>query len=260
MGWHQPNNGLSGCGGFDRCMVSVNRLLTRKTFFRVNRWMLDSGAFTRITSGTGHLPALQYANEINRWHDCGDLAAAVTQDWMCEEFVLQKTGLTILDHQRLTIDRYDELLKLVDKAYLMPVLQGYKPEEYVKHLNDYGDRLKLGAWVGVGSVCKRNANAASIEAVLIAIKQSRPDLRLHGFGIKKTALQSSIVWDLLYSADSQAHGLSGGAGSKKYVGANDPAKAASYAKTISRPPQLSIFGTALYNQCHLPQCNRHLDR
>lgn len=241
IGWHQPNNGKSGCGAFDRCMVSVNRLLSRKTPFTVKRWMLDSGAFTRITSGIGHLAAQKYAHEINRWQNCGDLAAAVTQDWMCEEFVLSRTGLTIADHQRLTIERYDELLKLVDKAYLMPVLQGYKPEEYVKHLSDYGDRLRLNAWVGVGSVCKRNANAASIESVLLAIKQARPDLRLHGFGIKRTALQSSIVWDLLYSADSQAHGLCGGNGQNKYVNANDPTQAIIYASTIARPKQLSVF-------------------
>jgi hypothetical protein len=241
VGWHQPNNGPSGCGSFDRCMISVNRLLSRKAPFRVNRWILDSGAFTRITSGIGHLPAQKYAHEINRWFGCGDLAAAVTQDWMCEEFVLSKTGLTIADHQRLTIERYDALLKLVDKAYLMPVLQGYKPEEYVKHLSDYGDRLQLNAWVGLGSVCKRNANAASIESVLLAIKQARPDLRLHGFGIKRTALQSSIVWDLLYSADSQAHGLSGGRNNNKYIGSNNPEKALIYASSIQSPSQMSIF-------------------
>ncbi|MGL5060786.1 MAG: DUF7221 family queuine tRNA-ribosyltransferase-like protein [Microcoleus sp.] len=142
IGWHQPNNGPSGCGAFDRCMISVNRILGRKSPFKVNRWILDSGAFTRITTGLGHLPANQYAEEINRWQSCGDLAAAVTQDWMCEKFVLSKTGLTVADHQRMTIERYDELLKLVDKAYLMPVLQGYKPEEYVDHLNDYGDLIK----------------------------------------------------------------------------------------------------------------------
>lgn len=125
IGWHQPNNGASGCGQFDRCMVSVNRLIKRKSFFAVNRWMLDSGAFTRITSGLGHLPAQQYAYEINRWQGCGDLAAAVTQDWMCEEFVLSITGLTVKDHQQMTIERFDELLPMIEKAYLMPVLQGY---------------------------------------------------------------------------------------------------------------------------------------
>ena len=38
----------------------------------------------------------------------------------------------------------------------------------------------------------------------MAIKRERPDLRLHGFGVKTTALASSVVRDCLYSADSMA--------------------------------------------------------
>jgi hypothetical protein len=53
-------------------------------------------------------------------------------------------------------------------------------------------------------VCKRNGDPRAIEAVLLAIKSARPDLRLHGFGIKGTALSSGLVRDLLYSADSMA--------------------------------------------------------
>jgi hypothetical protein len=86
----------------------------------------------------------------------------------------------------------------------MPVLQGYDPADYVSHIRQYGDRLARGAWVGVGSVCKRNGNKAAIEAVLWTIKKERPDLRLHGFGLKSTALGSSLVARLLHSADSMA--------------------------------------------------------
>jgi hypothetical protein len=240
IGWHQPNSGVSGCGQFERSMISVNRLISRKSLFRVNRWMLDSGAFTRITSGKGHLPVGIYAAEINRWSKVGDLAISVSQDYMCEKFVLEKTGLSVEQHQQMTIDRYQELKRLVESP-LMPVLQGYAPSEYVRHLKDYGALIKDGDWVGVGSVCKRNSNASSIEAVLLAIWSTNPTLKLHGFGIKRNALESSIVWDLLYSADSQAHGLAAGSGSKKYVGSNDPLVAKKYADTIKSPSQLSIF-------------------
>jgi hypothetical protein len=232
IGWHQPNNGISGCGEFDRSMISVNRLLARRSPFKVQRWILDSGAFTRVTSGVGHLSIDVYAAEINRWSSCGDLAAAVTQDYMCEDFVLKCTGLSIAEHQRLTIERYDSLLPLINSAYLMPVLQGYSPDQYVEHLLAYGDRLKCGAWVGVGSVCKRNKSPPAIIDLLSAIKAARPDLKLHGFGIKKTSLASLIVRDLLYSADSQAHGLSGGSGSNKYVDSNNPQAAINYAANI----------------------------
>lgn len=242
IGWHQPTIGKSGCANFDRAMISINRLIDRKSDFPINRWILDSGAFTRITSGKGHLCPQVYAAQIDRWSRCGDLAAAVTQDWMCEPFVLAITGLSIVEHQRLTIERFDILKDLIrSPTYLMPVLQGYDPIDYVRHLKDYGDRICLGDWVGVGSICKRNANANSIAAVLIAIKTARPDIRLHGFGIKRAALSSSVVWDLLYSADSQAAGLSGGSGSNKYAGSNDPKMAIEYASSIKAPAQLSIF-------------------
>jgi hypothetical protein len=90
----------------------------------------------------------------------------------------------------------------------MPVLQGYAPADYVAHLAQYGDRLGPGAWVGVGSVCKRNTSPLQILDVLVAIKSARPDLRLHGFGVKITALRSGVIRDLLESADSMAWSFS----------------------------------------------------
>lgn len=74
----------------------------------------------------------------------------------------------------------------------------------MEHIRQYGARLAEGAWVGVGSVCKRQGDVSAIEEVLIAIHDERPDLRLHGFGVKTTALKSSIVNEHLYTADSMA--------------------------------------------------------
>ena len=91
----------------------------------------------------------------------------------------------------------------------MPVLQGFKPEEYRDHIRQYGNRLTYGMWVGVGSVCKRNGNPRQIEEVLLAIKTLRPDLKLHGFGLKRTALKSGCVTELLYSCDSMAWSSAG---------------------------------------------------
>jgi hypothetical protein len=172
--------------------------------------------------------------------------AAVCQDYMCEEFVLGKTGLSIEQHQRATIARYDNLLRLIGgEVYLMPALQGYAPQDYVKHLRMYGDRLLAGVWVGVGSVCKRNGDPRAIEAVLLAIYQERPDLRLHGFGIKKTALGSGIVRDLLWSADSQASSFN-----ERATGGNSncPLAAMKYANKIKQQTtQLSIWSAGLRN-------------
>lgn len=199
-GLHQPSDAKH----FDAVFISVNRLIQRKSDFPVGDWIMDSGAFSHMLRDGEHMPVDQYAEQIRRWAMNGHLLAAVTQDYMCEPFILEKTGLTILDHQRRTVERYDALLHAETGVYIMPVLQGYQPQEYVEHIRMYGDRLKPGMWVGVGSVCKRNGDPRAIEDVLIAIHRERPDLRLHGFGLKTTALSSGIVDQLLYTADSMA--------------------------------------------------------
>lgn len=202
VGVHQP----SDAHHFARCMVSVNRLCRRKRGFSAREWILDSGAFTEVTQHGGYrTDAEDYAGKVVRWSLVGRMVAAVSQDYMCEPFVLARTGLSVKRHQALTIERYQRIAKSVGQwAYVMPVIQGYSPEEYSRHTRDYGSILPAKAWCGVGSVCKRNANPESVLAVLEAILAERPDLRLHGFGVKLTALADRRVWDLLYSSDSMA--------------------------------------------------------
>lgn len=160
--------------------------------------------------------------------------AAVAQDYMCEPFMLAKTGLTVADHQRLTIERYDALLACDTAGVrVMPVLQGYAPADYARHALAYGKRLAHRAWVGVGGVCKRNGRPGAIKAVLLAIKAVRPDLRLHGFGIKLTALGSQLVRHLLFSADSMAWSF---AARMEVRDGNDPAEAVCYTKRIAAMP------------------------
>jgi len=84
------------------------------------------------------------------------------------------------------------------------VLQGWTPDDYRRHLEDYGDRLGPGAWVGVGSVCKRQGDPRTIGVILERVLRARPDLRLHGLGVKLTALRSAAVRSMLHSADSMA--------------------------------------------------------
>lgn len=122
---------------------------------------------------------------------------------MCEPFMLSKTGLTTADHQRLTIERYDALIAARLPVQVMPVLQGYAPSEYVAHLMAYGKRIAPGQWVGVGSVCKRNGQPERIVEVLDAVL-SAMNLKLHGFGVKSTALRHPGVRSMLHTADSMA--------------------------------------------------------
>jgi hypothetical protein len=200
VGLHQPSDAKF----FDRCCLSVNRLARRRSI-GASDWMMDSGAFTEIaTHGCYRASVEGYASEVQRWSSAGNLEIAVAQDWMCEPSILQRTGLDVAEHQRLTIQRYDELVALAPAVPIMPVLQGYRPQDYVAHLAAYGDRLRSGMRVGVGSVCKRNTDPGAILAVLYPIHRLRPDLRLHGFGVKLTSLKHQGVRELLHSADSMA--------------------------------------------------------
>src|ERR1700761_2735340 len=107
VGLHQPSDAKH----FSASFVSVNRIRNRKSPFIVGRWIMDSGAFTEIsTHGEYRHSVDEYAEQIVRWKGNGELLAAVSQDYMCEPFILDKTGKTIPEHQRLTIERYDALV------------------------------------------------------------------------------------------------------------------------------------------------------
>lgn len=237
-GLHQPSDARH----FDAAFVSVNRLRQRKGPFAVGDWIMDSGAFTEIsTHGHYRASVSEYAAEIRRWAGTGNLLAAVAQDFMCEPFIVAKTGLSVLQHQQLTIERYDALLAENTGVYILPVLQGFDPADYARHVRMYGDRLVAGQWVGVGSVCKRNSDPGAVAGVLLAIKDVRPDLRLHGFGLKSTALAHPLVRSLLHSADSMAWSFHA---RKNGRNANDWREAVRWTKAItSRPVQhlLDLF-------------------
>lgn len=206
--------------------ISINRLWKRKrplhtpsrgnTQRRKPLALVDSGAFT-VLDKLGFYPeshsVKRYAFRLWQLYTFGivTILAAVAQDYMCEPRITAKTGLTILDHQRLTIERYDDLIAELKRLFggvipfhVMPVLQGQSQADYLRHIDMYGDRLTPGMWVGVGSVCKRQGNPSVIEGILRAIKDKRPDLFLHGFGVKSTALMWAGVWRLLATADSMA--------------------------------------------------------
>jgi hypothetical protein len=73
-------------------MVSVTQLSRRRSDFEVADWIMDSGAFTEAAWHGGYRrPVEWYFQEVLRWGKCGNLLAAVSQDWMCKGFVLGPT-------------------------------------------------------------------------------------------------------------------------------------------------------------------------
>lgn len=167
-------------------------------------WALDSGGFSEIAlHGRWVTPAMQYASEVRRWRDrVGRMAWAAPQDWMCEPRMVQKTGLSVGEHQRLTVHSYRLLGRLAPDLPWIPVLQGYTLEDYlgcVRLYEDAGVCLPVEPVVGLGSVCRRQGTA---EAEAVVRELASLGLRLHLFGFKLRGL--ARVGHLAESSDSMA--------------------------------------------------------
>lgn len=188
--------------------ISHRRLARYKTLPQAAApWALDSGGFTELSiHGEWQTPPHLYAAAVRRYHDqIGQLQFAAPQDWMCEPHMLTKTRRTVTDHQRLTVDNFLDLKTLAPDLPIIPTLQGWHPDDYLRHVDQYtaaGINLENEPTVGLGSVCRRQATA---EAEYI-VQRLQP-LRLHGFGMKATAVQR--FGSLLASSDSMAWSFGG---------------------------------------------------
>jgi hypothetical protein len=97
------------------------------------RWALDSGAFSELSAhGRWKLSPEDYVAAVRRYAvEVGRLDWAAPQDWMCEPFILAKTGLSVVEHQRRTVDNYLRLKGLAPDLPFVPVLQWLTLDDYL---------------------------------------------------------------------------------------------------------------------------------
>lgn len=191
-------------------MVSRRRLATYKRLPQAaHPWFLDSGGFTELSMhGQWTITPHDYITEVRRYaQHVGRLQWVSPQDWMCEPWIVAKTGHTVADHQRRTVDNYLELRTLAPDLPIIPVLQGWSQNDYARHVEQYanaGVDLRTLPLVGLGSVCRRQATSEIGDIVAML---HTAGLRLHGFGCKTRAIQR--YGHLLASADSMAWSYGG---------------------------------------------------
>lgn len=185
--------------------ISRNRLVRqRKRYHAKAPWLRDSGGFTEIARfGRWTVPIEQFIDETRDDQErIGSLRIASPQDWMCEPAMLKRSGLTVEDHQRRTVDNFCALRSMAPDVPWMPVLQGWTIDQYVHCMEMYG-HAGINLWdeptVGVGSICRRQATADAHEIIRLF---SDGGLRLHAFGFKTDGLIECA--DSLVSADSMA--------------------------------------------------------
>lgn len=192
--------------------VSHSVLRTRKSCFlpaTVPSWALDSGAFTELGHfGEWRTPLAEYVEATRRYsEEIGRMDFAAPMDWMCEEKILAKTGLSVTEHQARTVGNYLDLRAAAPDLPYIPVLQGWTREDYLRCVERYdsaGIDLTSLPLVGLGTVCRRQGMK---EIDVIVQELARGGIHLHGFGVKADGLAKYGTW--LESSDSLAWSLGG---------------------------------------------------
>jgi hypothetical protein len=173
-------------------------------------WALDSGAFSQIGEyGRWVMTPGEYVKAVRRYRDeIGGLQWAAPMDWMCEPRMLAKTGLTVREHQRRTVESVQELRTLDSSLPIAPVVQGWGLRSYIDCVHAYSDAgidLAAEPIVGLGSVCKRQG--ADEIGRIVTVLADEFNLKLHGFGVK---LQGIAKYGAaLASSDSMAWSTAG---------------------------------------------------
>jgi hypothetical protein len=104
----------------------------------------------------------------------------------------------------------------------MPVLQGWKPDDYLRSLDLTLRLVGAAPLMGLGSVCRRNVSGPDgIVAVLDRLDRAmQPGTRLHLFGVKSDILSmlhawsgrvasvDSMAWDFRARKDARERGVS----------------------------------------------------
>jgi len=189
--------------------ISHRRLKTYKTIPKAKgTWALDSGGFTELSMyGKWETTPHTYIDAINRYQEAGGLQWAAPQDWMCEPWITAKTGFTVLEHQKRTIDNYLLLNEHLGNL-IIPVIQGWNIDDYHQCIQMYADNginLAEHPTVGLGSVCRRQATTQIGDIITNLTNQYH--LKLHGFGVKTEGIRQ-FGWQLT-SADSMAWCMAG---------------------------------------------------
>lgn len=185
--------------------VSHRRLSRQRTWPRARcRWALDSGGFTELSlHGRWETTPQAYATAVSTYGErIKRLDWVAPQDWMCEPFMVAKTGRSVDWHQKATTESVQWLRANSLYVHIIPVLQGWQLDDYLTHVGQYAEAgidLTREPTVGLGSVCRRQATG---EIARIVSELAALGLKLHGFGVKTSGL--SLYGRHLTSADSLA--------------------------------------------------------
>jgi hypothetical protein len=187
-------------------LIAVHRMRRQSRFPQATvPFALDSGGYNHLLrEGKWTTTPAQYVEQVCRIRDeTGQLQWAAIQDWVCSPDVLSRTGKTVLEHQKLTIESWHDLRhRSRGLVQWLPILQGVTSDDYLRHTEMYaesGTPLEKEATVGIGAIARRQTDVSVVR--LVQHLHSR-GLHLHAFGIKLQCVRKMLPF--LRSSDSMA--------------------------------------------------------
>src|SRR4051794_17259395 len=121
-------------------MLSYPRLAGRTAFPRARGQVVeDSGGFSYLSrDGCWPVTAQTYASDVLRHLvEIGHIRWAAIQDWMCEPFMLARTGLNVLEHQLRTVRSYLDLREIAPDVPWLPIVQGWSADDFARCVDLY---------------------------------------------------------------------------------------------------------------------------
>jgi hypothetical protein len=150
---------------------------------------IDSNAFAMLKNhGVWRVAPHEYVEVVRRAAAVSRVDFAFPQDWPCSPLILKRTGLSVREHQRRTVDSYKLLCDIAPDLPWAPVLQGWTAgdfdecaELYEKEVRGWREKV-----VGLGSLVRPD----SYPLVLAMIVSGFLDdgLRVHALGVKLKVL------------------------------------------------------------------------
>jgi len=166
---------------------------------------IDSGGFySSMRSGKYTKPDREYLEFIEKVQP----EFFALRDYPCEPQLLKKHDLTAKQNIQRTVDNHIVLMDLLSEYQIIsqpvPVIQGWQKEDYLNCIDAFNDAGLLSDYMAIGSVCRRTT-ISNIREIVVAIRDAISSwTKLHGFGVKLTALSDLAIWNALYSVDSGA--------------------------------------------------------
>ncbi len=196
-------------------LVSANRFFDhkRKRFRRPGKGLrglniaLDSAGFVAMSKYGGYPWTVeQYIGLAKAF----PWAWWASMDYCCEPEIADSREV-VEERVEKTFKRYVDCIQEAQRqgcSFPMPVLQGWKPSDYLESARLLTDRFgHLPPLVGVGSVCRRDLKgpAGLLAVVGLLDDELPPHVQLHLFGVKgallrhidssRIASMDSMAWD-----------------------------------------------------------------